>query len=90
MEKATPVTIIIDLQPEVQTELSRQAAAHGVDLGAYAASLLEEAAHVPAGSNKLSQSRLDNTLQELAQFSHKIPLLPDDALSRENLYRDHD
>ena len=57
---------------------------------AYAATLLEEAAHIPAGAKKLSSSQLDNTLRELAQFSHKIPLLPDEAFSRESLYRDHD
>jgi hypothetical protein len=84
------MTIIVDIRPEVQAELSRQAAAHGVDIGAYAASLLEEAAHVPSGLKTISQSELDNTLQELAQFSHKIPLLPDEAFSRESLYRDHD
>jgi hypothetical protein len=84
------MTIIIDIKPEVQEELSRRAAAHGVDIGAYAASLLEEAAHVPAGPKTLSQSQLENTLQELAQFSHKIPLLPDEAFSRESLYEDHD
>jgi hypothetical protein len=84
------MTIIVDIRPEVQAELSRQAAAHGVDIGAYAASLLEEAAHVPSVSKTISQSELDNTLEELAQFSHKIPLLPDEAFSRESLYRDHD
>ena len=88
--KATPMTIIIDIKPEVQAELSRQAAAHGVDVGAYAATLLEEAAHISAGPKKLSQHQLDRTIQELAQFSHKIPLLPDEAFSRESLYRDHD
>lgn len=84
------MSIIIDIKPEVQAELSRQAAAHGVDIIAYAASLLEEAAHVPAGSKTLSQDQLDKTLQELAQFSHKTPLLPDEAFSRESLYQDHD
>ena len=83
------MTIIVEIKPEVQTELSRQAAARGVDIGAYAASLLEEATHVPAGGKKLSRSQLDGTLQELAQFSHKIPLLPDEAFSRESLYRAH-
>jgi len=53
------VTIIIEIKAEVQAELSRQAAAHGVDIGAYAASLLEEAAHVSSGMKKLSQSQLD-------------------------------
>ena len=84
------MTIIIDIKPEVQAELSRQAAAHGVDIGSYAASLLEEAAHIPSGAKALSESQLDTTLQELAQFSHKIPLLSDEAFSRESLYRDHD
>jgi len=84
------MSIIIAIKPEVQAELSRQAAARGLDVGAYAATLLEEAARIPAEAKQLSSSQLDNTLRELAQFSRKIPLLPDEAFSRESLYRDHD
>jgi hypothetical protein len=84
------MTMLIEIKPEVEAELSRQAAAHGVDVSAYAASLLEEAAHIPAGAKTLSTSSLDATLRELAQFSQKIPLLPDEAFSRESLYQDHD
>ena len=84
------MTILVEIKPEIQAELSRQAAARGVDIGSYATSLLEEAAQAPAGSKILSQSQLDRTLRELAQFSHKIPLLPEEAFSRESLYRDHD
>jgi hypothetical protein len=84
------MTIIIDIKPEVQAELSRQAAAHGVDIVSYAASLLEEAAQIHSPAKRLNQSELDETLRELAQFSQKIPLLPNEAFSRENLYRDHD
>jgi hypothetical protein len=84
------MTIVVDLKPEVQAELSRQAAAQGIDIGAYAASLLEEAAQASARSEALSQDQLDRTLEELAQFSHKIPLLPDEAFSRESLHGDHD
>jgi hypothetical protein len=80
------VTIIIEIKPEVQAVLARQAAAHGVEIGAYAANLLEEAARGPAGSKRLSQDQLNNTLREMAQFSHKIPSLPDEALSRASLY----
>jgi hypothetical protein len=39
------MTITLDIRPETQDELARQAAAHGLGVGAYAASLLEEAAH---------------------------------------------
>ena len=86
----TQMTIIIEITPEVEAELSRQAAVHGVDLNSYAARLLRDAAHVPAGPKSISQSQLTKTLEELAQFSHKIPLLPDEAFSRESLYLDHD
>ena len=41
------MTITVDIRPEVQAELARQAAARGRALEAHAASLLEEAAHVP-------------------------------------------
>jgi len=39
------MTITLDIRPEIEAELARQAAAHGLAIGAYAASLLEEAAH---------------------------------------------
>jgi hypothetical protein len=84
------MSIIVNIKPEVETELTRQAAAHGVGLDAYAATLLEEAAHMGAASKKLSPDQLNRTLQELAQFSAKIPLLPDEAFAREGLYQDHD
>jgi hypothetical protein len=42
------MTITVDIRPEVQAELARQAAAHGRALEAHAASLLEEAVHLPA------------------------------------------
>jgi hypothetical protein len=84
------MSIIINIKPEVQAELTRQAAAHGVLLEPYAASLLEEAAHGATSAKTLTNDQLDRTLQELAQFSHKIPLLPDEGFSREGLYQDHD
>ena len=67
------MTILVDIKPEVQEELSRQAAAHASTV-----------------SKSLAPHQLDNTLREIAQFSDKIPLLPDEAFSRESLYRDHD
>ena len=48
------MTITVDIRPEVQAELARRAAAHGSATEAYAASLLEEAVNLPAGTNRLS------------------------------------
>ena len=38
------MTITIELAPELQAELARQAARQGIGIGAYAASLIENAA----------------------------------------------
>jgi hypothetical protein len=38
------MTITLEIRPEIELELARQAAAHGLEVGAYAVSLLEEAA----------------------------------------------
>ena len=83
------MNLTVDIKPEVKAELGRQAAAQGVNVEIYAAGLLEEAAHITAPKT-LSQEQLDQTLQELGQYSQKIPLLPDEAFSRESLYQDHD
>jgi hypothetical protein len=84
------MSIIINIKPEAQAELTRQAMAQGVEPEAYAAALVEEAVHVVAAPKTLTKDQLDRTLQELAQFSDKIPLLPDEAFTREGLYQDHD
>jgi hypothetical protein len=38
------MTITVDISPEVEAELARKAAARGVDVPAYVATLIEEAA----------------------------------------------
>jgi hypothetical protein len=38
----------------------------------------------------MSFDELEIALRELAEFSHKIPQLPDEAFSRESLYPDHE
>jgi len=41
------MTITIEIAPELQAELARQAATQGVGIDAYAAGLLHDAAHRP-------------------------------------------
>ena len=85
------MTITIEIKPEIEAELARQAEVHGMDVPAYAASLLEQAAkpsqpHI----NDHSLEEFEKSLDRMAQFSDKIPALPDEAFSRESIYRDHD
>ena len=45
------MTITLDIRPDIEAELARQAAARGVETETYAAGLLEEAAsHLPSSS----------------------------------------
>ena len=44
------MTITLEIAPELQAELARQAAARGSAVEAYAADLLEQAVHLPAGA----------------------------------------
>jgi len=85
------MTIIVDVKPEVQTELAARARARGMDVPSHAATLLEEAALPrPREPENRSLGEFEKTLDHLAQFSHKIPILPDEGFSRESLYQDHD
>ena len=43
------MTITLDIRPEIDAVLARQAAAHGLGIGEYAANLLEQAAHASLG-----------------------------------------
>lgn len=84
------MAVTIDLETEVAAELTRQAAARGMDLSAYAKTLLEAAAHVHRAERSRSLEEFEKTLDRIAQFSDKIPALPEEAFSRESLYQDHD
>jgi plasmid stability protein len=42
------MTITVDIKPEVEAELARQAALHGRPIEAYAATVLEEAVRLPS------------------------------------------
>ena len=46
-DKEGSMTITLDITPELEAELARQAATHGSALEAYATILLQEAVHFP-------------------------------------------
>ena len=84
------MTITINIKPEIEAELARQAEVRGMDVPAYAASLLEQTAKPPRPDVDRDLGEFEKSLDRIAQFSDKIPALPDEAFSREGLYRDHD
>jgi hypothetical protein len=72
------MTMLIEIKPEAQAELSRQAAAQGVDVNAYAASLLEEAAHSPAAPKNAAQSETADSRRSLRDVFEAVRGLADD------------
>ena len=71
------MTITLDIKPEVEAELAAQAAARGMDVSAYAASLLEEAAQA---------SDRSKPKKSLVEFLRESPLVGVEL----NLERDKD
>jgi hypothetical protein len=70
------MTITLDIKPEVQAELARQAAAHGQAIENYAADLLEEAVRPPetlvAGpeANDMVELLILNAIEIVARISN--------------------
>lgn len=79
---------------QIPDELAILAARRGMDVAAYAEQILtKEVAAAKPGlpkSPRLTQEEIDELLDGLAEFSDRIPILPDSAFTREAMYSDHD
>jgi hypothetical protein len=84
--------LTLEISPEVQRELAREAQVRGVAVPVLAASLLEEAmAKTPATTTaQRSTLQIRAWLESIAEFSDQIPALPGETFSRSTLYQDHD
>ena len=73
------MTITVDIRPEVHAELARQAASHGRAIEAYAASLLEEAVHLPAETLANAQKQTPEGIRSLVEVFAMVRGLTDDV-----------
>lgn len=74
----------------IPDELAKQAEARGLSLEAYVQEILAEQLARPVQTRQpRTQEEIRIWLDSLAQFSDKIPPLPE-TISREWLYQDHD
>lgn len=74
----------------VPEELAARAKARGVSIEAYVQEILAQQAGLPLESQPpRSPEEIRAWLDSLAQFSEKIPPLPE-TISREWIYQDHD
>lgn len=80
--------IQIEIAPEIEERFAAAAKAQGLATTSYAKSLIESAA---LQSRPVKQHRdAAKFLAAMAAFSGKIPVLPEEAFTRESFYRDHD
>ena len=80
----------MEIRVNVPEELATQAHARGVPLEAFIEELLEQQVSSPSGKARLqTPEQIRTWLDSLAQFSDKIPALPE-TISREWIYQDHD
>jgi predicted DNA-binding protein len=80
----------IQLDPEVERRLAEQARLHGVSLAKYIQEIIERQLALQTSERKLSEEEFEAALDAMTIYSDKIPVLPLDALRREEIYRDHD
>jgi hypothetical protein len=73
------MTITVDIRPELQAELARQAASRGSAIEDYAASLLEEAVHLPSGTSTHAQKRRREGRKSLVEVCAMVRGLTDDV-----------
>jgi hypothetical protein len=70
------MTITLDIRPEIQAELVRQAAAQGSALEEYVASLLEKAVNAPV---EPTRSHLDTPHKPLREIFESVKGMADDV-----------
>lgn len=80
----------MEIRVKIPDELASQARSQGVPVEVYVEQILaREAATTPANGKLQTEEDIRTWLNSLAQFSDRIPSLPD-TITREWVYQDHD
>jgi len=80
------MTVTLNLKPELEEGLFAQAQAASLSVEAYLEKVVEERLGVP--KRRLSVDEWTRQFEEWANSFPEAPQIPDEALSRENLYPD--
>jgi hypothetical protein len=88
------MTLTLEIPPEVQRELARQAEVQGIAVPAPIARLLEDATGSSAAGVPSRMQRppavIEAWLDSLAEFSNQIPVQPGETFSLAMIYNDYD
>jgi ATP-dependent Zn protease len=81
------VTVVVQLEPTLEAKLLAEARAQGVPLGAYLAGVIAQVA-APKGQTETTSMEFEAGLDELAEGSERLPVLPPEAYRRDSIYGD--
>jgi hypothetical protein len=88
------MTLTIEIRPEVERELAREAEVRGVAVPVLAVRLLEDAVVRSTANASVAASRSPGEirawLDSLGEFSDQIPAMPGETFSRAMIYQDRD
>ena len=82
--------IHLELKPEVEERLGREASAKGVSVEAYVEDLIEQQIIRPhEEASRIGLEEFDRVLDALSEGSNGSPAPPPEAYTRESIYREH-
>jgi hypothetical protein len=86
------MTLTLEITPEMERELAREAEIRGIAVPALASGSLEDAVVRRGAPTSTVRSPLQVRawIDSLAEFSDRIPAMETETFSREMLYQDHD
>ena len=94
VEEGIAMTLTLEIPPDIQRKLAREAEARGVAIPVLAVRLLEEAVARPTAATPAPAGRspmqIRAWLDSLAEFSDQIPALPGETFSPSMIYHDPD
>lgn len=84
--------IHLELKPEVEERLAREASAKGLSVEAYVEDLIERqvSRQLEGSAPGVDIEEVDRVLDALSEGSEGRPAPPPEACTRESIYREHD
>ena len=79
------MTVKLDLPPEIEADLAAQAKTRGLSLEAYLTQIARQQSHLGVSSDITKEQWAREFDAQLASFP-ETPVLPDEAMKRENWY----
>ena len=83
------MTLILKLEPDVEAGLAALAGAKGLPLDLYVRSLLEQFA-APTSGTEMTPEQKAAAFEQLIESLPEVPVLSDEAMRRDAIYRSGD